>query len=131
MIHINVKGVMHIVNWFYLYSYILFYFILLPWFIPRNGYCITYYLPKWHAVCTQENIKKREILGLETYGNVNPSLSYVENKTNTLVFEKFIITYMCKSDICEWTTKHKKTDSEELKITIRDWWRLIINKRWV
>ena len=29
--------------------------------------------------------KKQEMLGLETYGNVNPSLSYAENKTNTLI----------------------------------------------
>ena len=61
-----------------------------------------------HIICLNDMLsvhmkilKMRKILGLETYGNVNPSLSYVENKTNTLVFEKFIITYMCKSDICE------------------------------
>ena len=45
-----------------------------------------------HIICLNDMLsvqtkilKMREILGLETYGNVNPSLSYVENKTNTLI----------------------------------------------
>ena len=45
-----------------------------------------------HIICLNDKLsvhtkilKMREILGLETYGNVNPSLSYVENKTNKLI----------------------------------------------